>query len=222
MQTRKRIILTVLLFSFFSINLLAQSGGNSGSGGNSSSSGTIRIWEPDLVELWIYWHKTQYRMFTEFAANEDSLQRNQYSDYEDYMQKLAEMDKILFSQYQNNTVPNPIIFTAETLYAGVLVYEIGEDFANFQRFLNEPPINPELTVMFAQSASELYDKLSFLMISTSKVILGNRADNLRDNRIRDDLMNNIIEEMVSVKYSLNSLFLRMNTAKQAELFKSNE
>jgi len=209
---RKRIQLALLLFSVCSFSVFAQD--NSGGSGDSGSSGTTRIWEPDLVELWIYWHKVQYRMFTEFALNQDSLQRNQYSEYEDWMKKLSEVDKILFSQYQNNSVPLPL-FVLQYGEVINLTVEIAQDCSSIDNFLNEPPVSSELNAMFTESFIVLLLKYQKLLSSTTKVTSGNQPDNLRDNRIRDDLMNNIIKEMTSIKYSLSSLYKRMNTAKQA-------
>jgi len=203
MKAIKKIKLILLLFSVATVFLFAQ-------GGNEDE---IRIWEPDLVELWIYWHKTQFRMFTEFAANEDTLQSKQYADYEYYMKKLAEVDAVLFSQYQNNSVPLPT-FIIEYGYVITLAGEIQTDFGNFRNFINEPPVVEELKQMFDDSEAELWLKYVKLLNSTSKITIPNQSDNLRDNRLRDDLMNNIVKEMFAVKYSLNSLFLRMTAAKQ--------
>jgi hypothetical protein len=203
-----KIKLILLLFSIAAISLYGQGGDGGDSGG-----GEKKIWEPDLVELWIYWHKTQFRMFTEFAANEDTLQSKQYEDYMYYMKKLAEVDAVLFSQYQNNSVPLPN-FMFEYGQVILLAEEIESDFGKFRDFINEPPVVQELKEMYDDSETELRLKYIKLLSSTTKALTPNQANNLRDNRLRDDLINNIMKEMFSVKYSLNSLFLRMTAAKQ--------
>ncbi|MDR0231587.1 MAG: hypothetical protein LBI82_05650 [Dysgonamonadaceae bacterium] len=225
----------LLLFSFCSIFAFAQESGGDG-------GGETRIWEPDLVELWIWWHKKQYAMFSDFAKNEDALQRKQYEDYMDYMKKLAEMDAILFSQYTNNSVPKIPFFLPDVAYGGILITDIMEAFVDITSLLAEPPVDAQLVNMFANSSLEMLSKFTYLIVSTEKVLRGGdnnlgvnfgdvlnefddgnatfglHKDNLRDNRFRDDLMNNIIKELGNIKRSLHSLFERMRTGKQELLF----
>jgi hypothetical protein len=206
MRTTKNIKLCLLLlFSFTSIPFFAQ---DSGGGG-----GTTNIWEPDLVELWIYWHKTQYKMFSDFALNEDTLQRVKYLNYMNFMDDLAKVDATLFSQYQNNDVPRPEIFTSEILHVALLVNDIKDSFTNTFTMLNEPPVHAHCLQMFEASSIEMLLKITNLYVSSKKVMEDRKAYNLRDNRLRDDLLNNIMRELQHIKNSLNSLYVRMRTAK---------
>jgi hypothetical protein len=213
----------------------AQGSGESGNNGG----GETRIWTPDLVELWIWWHKRQFDMFSDFAANEDSLQRKQYEDYKDYMKKLAEMDAILFSQYTNNQVPKARFFVPDVAYGGILINDIKDNFESITRMLLEPPVDAILVEMFAKSSVEMFTKFTYLVLSTEKVLRGSNGgigfelsdilgefdsgslhhDNLRDNRFRDDLLTNIIKELKNIQLSLHSLYERMRTAKHELLFK---
>jgi len=210
MKLRIKINSVLFLLSFSCINLFAQGGEQ----GRSEGGKTTKIWEPDLVELWIYWHKTQYRMFTDFYHNEDTLANEKYEDYKDWMKKLAEVDATLFSQYQNNDVPRPVIFTEDVAYVAILVTEVAENTSNILKMLNEPPVDAELVDMFFDSSVKMYLKGATLITSTFKVLQDRKADNLRDNRLRDDLLNNIVREFENIKLSQNSLYDRMKAGKQ--------
>jgi hypothetical protein len=213
---RNSIILIFFLLTFFIINVLAQN--NGGGGGNSGSGGTTKIWEPDLVELWIYWHKTQYKMFTDFANNEDSLASNKYKEYKKWMEELAKVDDILFSQYQNNDVPRPVIFIGDVAYGTLLVSDIAESIGALDKLLRQPPVDSQLVDLFAESSAEILVKFAMLISSTKKVLDARKADNLRDNRFRDDLLNNIIKELEYIKLNLYSLYVRMRTGKNELMF----
>ena len=227
--------LFLLLFSFLYIGISAQD--SEGGGGDGGSGESKRIWEPDLVELWIYWHKTQYRMFSDFAMNEDTLQRYKYQNYMDYMEELAKVDALLFSQYTNNVVPKIPIFIPDVAYMGILFKDITENIDGITDMLSKPPVDAYLIDMFVGSSSEMFLKYTHLLLSTEKVLRGGDSmigfdysegftsflgllisqDNLRDNRFRDDLLNHIIKEMEKIKLSLHTLFVRMRAAKYSLL-----
>jgi hypothetical protein len=204
--------LFIIIFSVASIFTYSQEQGQDGSNGGSGG-GETRIWEPDLVELWIYWHKRQYRMFTDFAHNEDTLANDKYKAYMDWMKKLAEVDALLFSQFQNNTVPNPLFFVQDLEYANSLVSDLRDAVTKTTSMLLTPPVDANLVALYAETTIECGIRFVMLIITTTKVIVGFNRNNLRDNRLRDDLFNFVIEELVLLKNTLNSLHRRLLTGK---------
>jgi len=203
--------LIILLFSVVSLFTYSQ---EQGQGGSSEGGGETRIWEPDLVELWIYWHKQQYRMFTDFAHNEDTLANDKYKSYMDWMKKLAEVDALLFSQFQNNTIPNPLFFVKDLEYANEVITDLRDAVTKTNSMLQTPPVDADLIALYAETTIECGIKFVVLILTTTKVIVGFDRKNLRDNRLRDDLFNFVLEELVLLKNTLNSLHRRLLIGKQ--------
>jgi len=198
-----------ITFSFFSILACAQEQGEGGDDGG----GATRIWEPDLVELWIYWHKQQYRMFTAFAHNEDTLANDKYKSYMDWMKKLAEVDALLFSQFQNNTIPNPVFFIQDLEYANAIITDLKDAVTQTASMLQTPPVDAELIALYAETSVEFGVRFVLLIITTAKALTGFDRKNLRDNRLRDDLFNFVLEELVLLKNTLNALYRRLLVGK---------
>jgi hypothetical protein len=189
--------------------VFAQNSGDEQNGGGNST----KIWEPDLVELWVYWHKQQYRMFQRFAHNEDTLQSVQYEKYKDYINDLRKVDEILFNQYQDNDVPQTPFMIPDATHAGYLSKELVTIMNNTYEMLREEPFDQRLFDIYIESFAKTTFKYADLISAASKYIEGWNRENLRDNNFRDNLAETIINELESMTGDWNQLNRRLRTAK---------
>ena len=199
----------MLLFSF-SLFIVAQDGD---AGSNDDSGGTTKIWEPDLVELWIYWHKQQYRAFEIFSHNEDTLNTVQHAKLRDYMKDLREVDEILFKRHQDNDLPKPVFLTPEAAY----VFQLSENLisinSNSFTMLNKKPVDYDLIIHYVEANIKTSIELIDLVDATVKYLKGWERTNLRDNNFRDNLSQFIITKLESMVGNWNNLYRRWEVAK---------
>lgn len=194
----------------------SESGGSGGGGGGNST----KIWEPDLVELWIYWHKQQYRMFEEFNHNEDTLNAVQYKELRDYMEDLRQVDEILFKQYQDNDLPKPIHLLPEAAIAGEIMLNLGKINANAAKLVTESPYDGEVAIAYIQANIRTTKEMIDLIATTVKYLNGWDRQNLRDNNFRDNLSDFIIKKLESMQGDWNNLYRKWETSKYEQAFKT--
>jgi hypothetical protein len=197
----------LLVLWLFSVPLVVFAQDNGGQGN------ATKIWEPDLVELWIYWHKQQYRMFQRFAHNEDTLKNVQYEKYKDYMNDLRKVDEILFNQYQDNDVPKIPFMIPDAAHAAYLSSELLTIISNTGEMLYREPFDRRLFNIYIDSSAKTTFKYIDLIAATLKYIEGWNRKNLRDNDFRDNLAETVINELESMIGDWNQLNRRLHTAK---------
>ncbi|MDR2774257.1 MAG: hypothetical protein LBC19_05860 [Tannerella sp.] len=194
---------------------------NSGGQSDSDDSGEgKKIWEPDLVELWIYWHKQQYRMFQRFSHHEDTLQRVQYQNYQDRMRDLREVDEILFNQHQDNDIPKLPFLAPDAAYATVLSMDVLEITKETGNMLMKEPYDRELFDFYVESSIRTAIRFGTLVQTTVKALDGWKRTNLRDNDFRDNLTDYVIKELESIVGEWNLLYRRFETGKHIQLLNS--
>jgi hypothetical protein len=209
----------ILLICVFALPFVAYSQNDGGGGGDGG--GETKIWEPDLVELWIYWHKQQYRMLQSFYHNEDTLRNKQNEDYQNWMRKLREMDEILFKQHQDNDIPKPTFLLPEAAYAIKLSQELGTIIVNTGEILNKAPVDPNLQALYIDASVKTYFRFGKLIEDTQKYLTGWDRQNIRDNDFRDNLSDYILKELNSMIGNWNQLNRRTSVAKYAKILNQN-
>jgi hypothetical protein len=201
--------------------LVAQNNGQNGEGGGNNSGGnSTNIWEPDLVELWIYWHKQQYHAFQRFNHNEDTLQMKQNQDFQDKMEDLRKVDEILFNQYQDNDIPKIPFLLPDAGYAVDLSVNLLEISGKTVSMLNEKPFDGQLLGFYIESTVRTSIRIASLVQATIKALNGWEKENLRDNDFRENLVDYIIKELESIVGEQNMLYKRLETGKHVSLLKS--
>lgn len=166
-----------------------------------------KIWMPDAVEFWIYYHKKQYDAFKDFNINEDSIGKKN-DDYLLYMKQLSKVDDNLFSQYQNNEVPlsNFMFNATHIIDLSTNLYNI---IGNTSQIIKD---YPELNDIFNEAKRKTDRRIEDFVSDILKSIVGNNKKNLRDNDERDKLCNNIISELEKMVGNWNRIFIKMQAA----------
>jgi hypothetical protein len=209
--------LLILLLCSVSFTVVAQQGG--GGSGDSGGGNSTKIWEPDLVELWIFWHKQQYRMFEEFNHNEDTLNTVQHQELRNYMEDLRKVDEILFKQYQDNDQPRPIHLLPEAGIAGEMVLNLGIINANAAKLVTKQPYDEDVAIAYIQANIRTTKEMIDLIATTVKYLNGWDRKNLRDNDFRDNLSDFIIKKLESMQGDWNNLYRKWETSKYEKSFK---
>jgi hypothetical protein len=217
-----RTVKLLLILLLFSVTALAQQSGEQGGSesGNSGGGNSTKIWEPDLVELWIYWHKQQYSMFEEFNHNEDTLNTVQNEELRNYMSELRKVDEILFKQYQDNDKPKPVFMNPEAAYALELTIDLLAINKNAFDMINKAPVDGEILLHYIEANVKTYKEFSDLIDATVKYLKGWDRTNLRDNNVRDNLSDFIIKKLETIVGDWNMLYKRWETSKYERTFKT--
>ena len=210
-----KILLILLLFS---LSFLAIGQDESGSGEGGSGK---KIWEPDLIELWIYWHKQQYRMLQEFSHNEDTLNTVQHQNLRDYMEDLRKVDEILFKQFQDNDMPKPLHMIPEAALAGEIMINIVKIDLNAKDMVLKAPFDEEVAVAYIQAnIRTTKEMIELVTVATNKYLNGWNKQNLRDNDVRDNLSDYILKKLETIQGNWNLLYKKWETSKHEAAFKN--
>jgi len=217
MKANQIVFILLWMLSVPFIAVAQDGGGSSGNSDGGDGGGETKIWEPDLVELWIYWHKQQYRMFECFSHNEDTLMTVQHENYRNWMRKLREVDEILFKQYQDNDIPKTPFFIPNSLHVVYLTDNLTKIVMNTGEMLDKPPVDAHLQALWAEALLKTLVRYIALGQATLKYLNGWQKTNLRDNDFRDNLSDYIIKELETMIGDWNQLYRKTQIAKYLNL-----
>jgi len=202
----KKILFIVVLVSYLQISAFGQ----------DSSNSETRIWTPDLVELWIYWHKKQYNMFTDFLQREDSLNNRQYADLKEKMADWARVDQILFNQYQDNTVPLQL-FALDVIDAGIALSDLTSVATSILELAVTDPVDAFVASMAIDYSIQAGITIVQFVSLWVKATRGNDTANLRNNLKREEVVDWGIKRIRSLISNGNYLHGKLSAAKQTNL-----
>jgi hypothetical protein len=202
----KRILLLIVLVSCLPVTAFSQ----------ESQDSETRIWTPDLVELWLYLHKKQYNMFTDFLHREDSLNNKQYADLTEKMADWARVSQILFNQYQDNTVPFQL-FALDIVDAGSSILDLTSVVTSIFELATAEPVDAFVASMAIDYSIQAGTAIVQFVTLWIKATRGNDTANLRNNLKREEVVDWGTKRIRSLISNGNYLHGKLSAAKQSNL-----